>query len=88
MVQYGIQDFIAYVETNEDPSTFCKQVQLCNTVVAEPTQGGNCAICEYVITLVENYVTSNTTIDEFVSVLDNYCSMVPGLAQVVKINSN
>jgi len=82
VVQYGIQDFIAYVETNEDPSTFCKQVQLCNTVVAEPTQGGNCAICEYVITLVENYVTSNTTIDEFVSVLDNYCSMVPGLAQV------
>lgn len=62
-----------------DPTTTCTFLGLCTSHVEEQpvTNGLECEVCEWVVGVLQNYITKNTTEAEIVVILQKVCSLVP-----------
>lgn len=61
------------------PSEICARLHLCPASVAvdSPQNTEYCAICRLVLTVVEHYVTKQSTVEEVEQVLDKVCAKLP-----------
>jgi len=90
IVDYGVQEAIQWIQENENASSLCAQIGLCDAPkiklmgaakISKPTDV-QCDICIQVIALIENWVESNYTEEEIADFLDQACSLIPGFSQV------
>eukprot|EP01112_Ceratiomyxa_fruticulosa_P007711 TRINITY_DN1999_c0_g3_i2.p1 TRINITY_DN1999_c0_g3~~TRINITY_DN1999_c0_g3_i2.p1 ORF type:complete len:314 (+),score=59.79 TRINITY_DN1999_c0_g3_i2:183-1124(+) len=82
---YG-PDIVNYLIHNEDPTTVCAQLGLCNnTDVSLPvppppkvdvTGSFECLLCEWVVGQVEDYLAGNKTESQILSFLEDECSIL------------
>jgi len=78
-----VPKLIAWIENNQDPDTFCKEVRLCTSqniikekkVKREEFQD-KCQICQLLVTYVDQLVSQKNTIAEIESKVDEVCNMV------------
>lgn len=80
MVAMGVPTAVSWIDTYENPTVVCGQLGLCSSSKKQkPVKHftDDCGECGEVITLIENYVASNTSI----AVIENYvnvaCTFVP-----------
>jgi len=93
IVEYGVHEFVAYIENNEQPTTVCTQLGLCKSkkscqksmtslAVAAPADL-QCGLCETVIDAIESWLENNKTMTEIKTDLDEYvCALVPAFRSV------
>eukprot|EP00033_Pygsuia_biforma_P000454 GCRY01000540.1.p1 GENE.GCRY01000540.1~~GCRY01000540.1.p1 ORF type:complete len:900 (+),score=186.89 GCRY01000540.1:115-2814(+) len=67
---------LKWLETEEDPATFCKQMGLCDTAVSSP-QVDDCYICKLILDFAEKYLADNATEFEVESFLEGLCQYLP-----------
>jgi len=85
MTQWGIEYFIQYLKSNENPQALCQQIGLCTsrvTVVAAPSQD-SCSGCTTLVGAIESWIASSATESEIEAALDTVCQMIPSLDQPV-----
>jgi len=82
MVAAGIPTVITWIETYENSTVVCNQLGMCTPApVVKPLpvfhSQDECGECESIVTMIENYVASNTSIGAIEAYLDIACTIVP-----------
>jgi hypothetical protein len=73
-----VPQLINWIETNEDPKTFCTQVGLCGNFVPKvkrtisPKDNSLCPMCTMFVGMVDSYLAMNSTIAYIEFVLHNF----------------
>jgi hypothetical protein len=89
--QAGVAEYLPYLIdlaiSEEDPDKICQALSLCSSgvvvalpePVAEPSSdnGIECALCEWVMTELENKISQNSTQAEITAALEKVCNELP-----------
>jgi len=89
IVEYGVDDLIDFIETEEQPDAVCLEIGACNNtaVVAKPViktstvHQSECSGCEVIIGYIETWVESNFTVTEIETYLDAICPYFAGYSE-------
>jgi len=74
MINAYLDKIIDWIENQEDPNTFCRQVGLCGAKLGDNKP---CVLCELVVSAVEKYIENGNTEQEIIELLDDLCNKLP-----------
>jgi len=74
IVSYGVPFIINFIKSNASPQQVCQILQLCST--KRRVQDEYCSFCQMLISAVEGYLASNTSIEQIEQNLDQICNFL------------
>jgi saposin len=79
MVDQYIPQIIEYIEKDYTPQEVCTQLGLC--ISAKKVESGPlCSVCTLVITYIDQYISSNSSIQQIEAELDQICALLGPLS--------
>jgi len=80
MIVAGVPSVVNWIDTNENSTVVCGQLELCGTTkIAKPIKnvGDECSSCQVLVGFIENWALNNATAEQIESYLDTLCPLIP-----------